>query len=295
MAPRGSGDPRRRGRVSATAEQKRVDRRRKRADRRRRSLAEWFGSIRPLDVAVFAITMALSIFAWISFVLEGGSENDLGAAPVVIGAIAAAGSYVLVVNFAIQTRTRRPGYTTLGFPLVLAPVVLVPLVTLAITPPSTPTPGYLDWVNIYGVILITGLGILGGLLSGLLLYLLVVWPVLLILDAVRPQPAPGDTTLPEGYSGYASKLSRGQLAVLAGILVSAVAFAIAMTGVDDSASGSTRQRMRDTFFAWITFHGEPVPSAIALAFAIVIAVLVWVSYRVSRTPVLPETRPKRDR
>jgi len=237
--------------------------------------------------------MALSIFVWISSVLEGGNESDLAAAPAEIAAIAAVGSTVLVVNHAIQTRTRRPGYQQLGFPLVLAPVVLVPLVTIVITPPSTPVTGYLDWVNIYGVILVTGLGILGGLLTGLLVYLLVVWPVLLILDALRPRSTAGDLSLPEGYSGYATTLSRGQMAVLSGILIVAVAFAIAMTGVEtEVTSSSSRQRMRDTFFTWITFQGEPIPSVCALLLVIAGVVLVRLSYRVSTTPALPETRKK---
>ena len=53
--------------------------------------------------------------------------------------------------------------------------------------------------------------------------------------------------------------------------------------------------MRDTFFTWITFQGEPIPSVCALLLVIAGVVLVRLSYRVSTTPALPETRKKSER
>lgn len=276
---RGSGDPRKRGRPGVSANEKRAERRARRSARRRKRVVDWTRRIRPVDVAVFALTMAVSVWAWGSFAI--GENQDLAAASAIITLASLAASFVLIVNLQVRIRFRRPGFESADVPLILLPVIAVPVVALVITPPSTPAPGYLDWVTIYGVILLTGLLSLLGALTAVLLYLLVVWPILLLIDAIRPsRETDGEPLAPDGLSGMTAEYSRGQLVVVAVILLASVAFALAMVNVYPDATGGTRQQRFETFLRWMTFRGEPLPSLLALGFALVAAAATWASYRV---------------
>jgi hypothetical protein len=136
-------------------------------------------------------------------------------------------------------------------------------------------------VTIYGVILLTGLLSLLGALTAVLLYFLIVWPILLLIDAIRPSREPaGEQLAPDGLSGMTAELSRGQLVVVAVILLASVAFALAMVNVFPDATGGSRQQRFETLLRWVTFRGEPLPSFLALGFALVAATAIWASYRV---------------
>ena len=278
---RGSGDPRKRGRPGVTADAKRAERRARRAARRRQRFVDWTGRIRPLDVVVFALTMAVSVWAWAAFAI--GDNQDLTAATAIITVASFAASFVLIVNLQIRIRFRRPGFESADVPLILLPGITIPVVALVITPPATPAPGYLDWVTIHGVIVLTGLLSLLGALSAVLLYLLIVWPILLLMDAIRPsRETDGEQLAPDGLSGMTAEFSRGQLVVVAVILLASVAFALAMVNVYPDATGGSRQQRFETLLRWMTFRGEPLPSLLALGFALVAAAATYASYRVKQ-------------
>jgi hypothetical protein len=251
----------------------RAERRDRRALRRSGRIRSYFASIRLDDALVFALVTVLSVWGWIAFTL--GPEIATGG-----GALAAGGSLALGTLLLAAVRyhryTRFPDDTLaqeIRVPLLFAPVITSPLIFLAITPPGTAVEGFDPAINVYGLMAISALLMVGGVLAGILLFGLLVWPVLALIDAVVP-PKTGT-----GLSLLARKLSRAELAAVAVMVLAVVAWSTAMVAVHPEATGSSRQRMAQTLIVWVTFRGEPLPSVLALLFALMIVAAVWFHLR----------------
>jgi hypothetical protein len=237
----------------------RTARRSARWERRRAGLRRHIVGIRADDAVVFGAITVASVWGWIALTL--GAPGDVGGGPVVVAAAVCLGTLVLLAR---RWHQRRRAAAT-RMPLLALPVVTTPLILLAITPPEASTEGFLPGVGVGGVILATALLSIAGLLTAFVAAVVLVWPVLLLADAVRP-PVAGAA----GASGMARSLTRRELGG-AGVLVSTlVGWAVAMTAVlPTSGSGSTRGRMVETLVVWATLRGEPVPSFVALALLLV--------------------------
>jgi hypothetical protein len=251
----------------------RAERRQRRALRRSGRIRSYFASIRLDDALVFALVTVLSVWGWISFTLGPGLATGGGA-------VAAGGSLALGTLLLAAVRYHRykrfPDDTLaqeIRVPLLFAPVITSPLILLAITPPGTAVEGFDPAINVYGLIALSALLMVGGVLAGILLFGIIVWPVLALIDAVVP-PKTGT-----GLSLFARVLSRGELAAIGVMVLAMVAFGCALVAVYPEATGSRVQKLTQTLIAWITFRGEPLPSVLALLFALTIVAAVWFHLR----------------
>jgi len=264
---------------------RRTSRRKDRQARtRRESVTRFLGSIRLVDVLVFALTTTASVWGWVRFTL--GADGDVGGGPAAAAIATATGSLVLVsLRFVQRPRQARDDADDAddGFdlPLLFLPVVTTPLILLAITPSDASTAGFLPWLPVAGVIGVTALLVLMGVLVGFVAFILLVWPALLLLDALRP-PREGKPA-GRGLSRLSRQLSRVELAGAAVVTLMIVAFGFTMSLVNPGGSGATtRARIRDTFAVWVTGRGEPAPSWTALALVVTIALTIWLTGRASR-------------
>ena len=272
---RGSGEH------SARAEAVRADRRarrtRRRAEARRRAGQSYLDSIRVDDVVVFAAVTVVSVWAWVVFAIDAAPDSGGGA-------VAAAGAVGLgsVVLFSLRyaQRNRAPEKhpaSVVRMPLVALPVVTNPLIFLAITQPDLAIGGFEPRIEPYALIALSALLMLGGVLAGLLAFALVVWPVLALVDSVRPPGTGG-----RGVSSAARVLTRRQLGGLGGAALALVGWATAMASVFPDAEGPEAQQRLQTIAAWVTLRGEPVPSLVALAAMALLVAAVWCATRPAR-------------
>ena len=258
----------------------RAERSQRRAIARAQRFRSYFASIRLDDALVFSLITVLSVWAWITLTIGAGSATDVSATG--DGAVAAAAAVALGTLLLAAVRYSRykrlPGDTVaqeIRVPLLLAPVVTSPLIFLVITPPETPVEGFDPAISVYGLIALAALLMVGGVLFGILLFGLLVWPVLALIDSVAP-PKTGT-----GLSLLARVLSRGELAVIGSMVLFAVVVAGALVMVYPEATGSRVQRMVQTLIVWVTFRGEPVPSIVALIFAVLTIGAVWLHLRLN--------------
>jgi hypothetical protein len=251
----------------------RAERRERRALRRSGRIRSYFASIRLDDALVFALVTVLSVWGWIAFTPR--SESATGGGAVMAGGSAALGTLLLAAVRYYRFK-RFPDDTLaqeIRVPLLFVPVITSPLIFLAITPPGTAVEGFDPAIDMHALILLAALLTAGGVFSGILLFGIIVWPVLALIDAVVP-PKTGT-----GLSLLARKLSRGELTAAGVMVLATVACSCALVAVYPEATGSRPQKIAQTLFVWVTFRGEPVPSLLALLFALVTFGAVWFHLR----------------
>jgi hypothetical protein len=242
--------------------------------RRREALSRHLAGVRLDDAVVFGAITVASVWGWIALTLD--APGDVGGGPVAVAVAVCLGTLVLLAR---RWHQRRRGVAP-RMPLLVLPVVTTPLALLAITPPDASTEGFLPGVGVGGVILATAVLSVAGLLTAFVAAIVLVWPALLLADAVRP-PVAGAA----GVSGMSRSLARCELAGAGVLVLALVGWAVAMTAVlPGSGTGSTRGRMVDTLLAWVTLRGEPGPSAVALAL-LCVAVGAIVGTRRVQAPV----------
>jgi hypothetical protein len=243
----------------------RATRSRARWARRRDGAREHFAQVRADDVVVFAAITLVSVWGWIAFTLDepGDGAGGPGTAAIAV----CLGSFVLLARRWYDWRRHPddPRGRHWQMPLLLLPIVSNPVLLLAVTLIASKQ-GFRPGADLPGLIGATALLGIAGLFSSLLIVALLVWPVLLLVDAVFPPAA--DT---RGLSRMSRTLSRGELAGAAILIFAAVAFSCALGMVyPDAPAESMRGRMAQRLIAWVTLQGEPVPSILALFFALVL-------------------------
>jgi hypothetical protein len=243
----------------------RATRSRARWARRRDGVHEHFAGVRTDDVVVFAAITLVSVWGWIAFTLDGPGDGAGG--PGTSAIAVCLGSLVLLARRWYDRRRHPddPWGRHWRMPLLLLPIVSNPLLLLAITLIAS-RPGYRSGADVSGLIGATVLLGVAGLFGSVLVVALLVWPVLLLVDAAFPAAAGTP-----GLSRMSRTLSRGELAGASILILSAVAFSCSLGMVyPDAPAQSMRGRMAQTLVAWVTFQGEPVPSVLAVLFALVV-------------------------
>lgn len=239
--------------------------------------------VRPLEWAVLALTVAVTVWAWLTFVVTAPQDWDTY---FVAFAIATVGGATLQVVLLVYARPRGSLRQRLalgsrgdsgigGWVLFVAPPVLIPLALLALTPPSTPVDGFDSGMSLYAVIALMVLLTL--LLTGIgagVVFLLIVLPLGFLIAAALPRDEREVTQSP------GLELTRAQLVLMALFVLLTVGFAVSMASVARGVAESTRGRMAEDFVAFITGTGEPVATVSAWFFIVAITVTIVAHNRV---------------
>lgn len=243
------------------------------------------GEFGVLELSVFALSCVLGIWSWLAFVVS--TPQDYMAFTLVywIGLIVASTVQMVMVVVVRRRGAKDLSEAFASIPkslsyLLLAPIIVVAVAMLIVTPPGTPTAGFdEDFSSIYQII---GLFVLLALVAVALgvgvVFLLIVLPVLAVVVSLRK----GSAASIESFSGGLA--SRGELVCGALILPAALAFGTAIYSVaPDAGSGLTISRMGAQFMMWVTFQGELMPSIAAwIALAAMIALVSAYNVQYSR-------------
>ena len=246
------------------------------------AFGESIAAVRPLEWVTLAVTVATTVWAWLTSVVEPPQDFD---SFFVVFAIATIGGATLQVALMAYVRPSGSLRQRLAFgaragaqggawiPL-LAPAALIGLALLILTPPGTPVEDFDSGMGLYQVIpLVTLLALLGTAIGAGAVFLLIVMPLGFLVAALLPSDqriAPSSSLL----------LTRSQLALAGLFLFSVVGFAASMASVYPQAQGTRPERMWETLVALFTATGDPTASALAWCFALAVVLIVIVSNRV---------------
>lgn len=219
------------------------------------------------SLIALALSAIVGIGGWIVLVLDKDPAWSEYFA-LYLGTVVAANTLVSSLLFLSPfSKTEEKG-TRMTLLVILAPLVLTALVTAAITPPDLSTAGFGTDFPALAVIATLALLGLGATLCGLLGYFFVVFPIVLLIRAVRPGTSrTASSVLYEG-------LGRRQLVALAVALITVVVFAIFMTNVSDEG-GSRAQRRHADVVELFTLTGNPgAIVGVALSVAVLVVAII---------------------
>lgn len=238
---------------------------------------------RTIEWLILAITIAAPVWAWLTYVV--GTPQDFDAFFVVFATATIGGALLQVILLAyvrprgslrarLSFRTGDPGQRGDWIPLV-APTVVIGLALLVLTPPGTPVDDYDSNLSLYPVIgLITLLTLVLSMLGAGAVFLLVVMP----LGWLVASRLPPDARRPKRQAE--PELTPSQLVIVALLILCTVGLAASMTFVDPTTEGSRAERVWHDAVALFNATGDPVASASAWCFALVLALIVVVHWRV---------------
>ena len=221
------------------------------------------------SIVALALTSVVGIVSWILLILDGEPAwSEFMAIHLITIVVANTLVSTLLLLSPFSKNTEKG--TRMTFLVILSPVLLTALVAAVITPPSLPMDGFLEGAPPLGVIALIALLGLGATLCGLLVYFAIVFPVVLLVRAIRPETS--RTASSVMYEG----MSRRQLVTLAIAIPTLVTLVVFLSNVSDrgTSRGSRRRADLDELF---TLTGEPwaiigvVVCAAVLITAIVIA------------------------
>jgi len=234
--------------------------------------------------SLFSIGVAtgVSLWAWFTFALAPDQDFSVFSA-IVAGVHAANGLAQLLI--AVHPRTPEPrwqGYRVASFVPGFGAMVLTLLGWLVTAPPALAVDDFGSGDNVYQVIGVLAIVLVGATLTGAGLGgLLVVLPVWLIVRAIRGgKPAPQASDVRDELGG----LTRRQQWTGGVIILATVGFAVSMHFVYPDAPGRRYARMRAQFEALLTLTGEPAAVIAAYALLAAIVALVVIHNRPKRTP-----------
>lgn len=246
-----------------------------------------FHNVGPLEIVIAGVCTALTVWAWLAFVVTQPQDYM---SFVIVYAIAMIGGSIVhfVLPFLFgwagvltSKLGRAPSQddgaekTSGGSGVVYwGPVVISVIVFLIVTPPNTPTGDTDSFASIYQVILVMGLLGLAGVGLGMLVIVLIAMPILWIIVAVLPDRRPRDVIARD-------PMSRLQYAAMGGIMLLIVGLAVSMNfvGTGGVYTTSSRHRMWLEFITLITLRGDPIASALAVLSIAGIVVLGIVNNR----------------
>lgn len=223
----------------------------------------------PSLIALGIVTI-VGIGGWVVIVLDGDKSWDeyIG---IYLGSILVANTLLTTLLFLSPfTKTKEKG-TRLTLLVILSPVLLTLVVTALITPLGLTLDAAGDDIPAHGLIAALGLLGVGATLCALLAYLFFVYPVILLVRAIRPSTA--HTASSKLYEG----MNRRQLIAAAVALPAIVVTAVLLTNVSD-VGGTRTQRRRADVVELFTLTGDPgaiiglVLSVAVLVLAIVFAI-----------------------
>lgn len=254
----------------------------------RSKLLGFLGRIGMAEVVVFALTVALGVWSWLAYVVNG--PQDFPTFTIVFLGVTLLGAatqmiFFLFVRPVASVRARLTlqsvGNARSGSSVVLwGPPVIYAVVFLLVTPPTTPAAGFDPDMGIYQVMgLVILLSLVATAVGTLALYCVIILPLVLILNGVLPaaRDARGRTV--------PSVVSRTEYVCGGLIILLAVAFAILMQFVGGASASlgigaqSSYGRMLQQLVAFVTFNGAPVASILAVGCLIAIAILIVISNR----------------
>lgn len=240
------------------------------------------GQLRTPEWVVLGATIALSVWAWIAYVVAQPQDFAGFFLWLAIATVAGGTLQAIFVVFVRPSGTLRQRFAFGSYGgsfagswiLVLAPPLVIGLLLLVITPPATSGAGFDPDMGIYQVIGMTVvLGLAFTAVGAGAVFVVIVVPVVMLIAAVLPAGR-GETE-----QTRSAGLSRLHLVLGPLVMISAVGFALSITSVA-ATTGSTRfARMQDQFFAFITGNGNPVAIASAWFFIAAIVVLGIINNR----------------
>jgi hypothetical protein len=226
------------------------------------------------ELVILALTVGISVWAWLAFVV-GSPQNveafgwlflgvNLGGATaqlILAWFVRAQGTFRDRVTGSAASDTRRGSWI-----VFVGPAVVYAVVFLIVTPPSTPARDIEYGWNIYQAI---GLFVMLGLLASacsILVYVAAL-PILFLIDGLLPARKVGQ-----------DPMSRGEYLGGGVLLLGIFGFAISMQFIAPALASthSSRERMGLQFWFFVTLHGAPVPTIIAVLCiaAIVVGIIV---------------------
>jgi len=226
------------------------------------------------SLIVLAIATVVGIGGWIVLIVDDDPAwNEYIA--IHLGTILVATTVVTTLIFLSPFSKSKEKGTRLTLLVVLSPVLLTLVVTAIITPPTLSTGGFLDFPA-HGVIAMIALLGIGAMLCSLLVYLFLVYPVILLVRATRPEAS--RTASSALYQG----MNRRELIAAIIALPTIVALAISLTNVSDDGT-SKGSRGRADLLGLVTLTGNPAAIAGVLVSLVVLAAAIAFAVRSRRS------------